>query len=64
MRPEFKQVKDIFLAAVEKTGTDEREAFLREACGGDDALRRRSTDCCADTKTRAASSSIPSSTQP
>ena len=41
MRPEFKQVKSIFLAAVEKADPDEREAFLREACGGDDALRRQ-----------------------
>ena len=39
MRPEFKQVKDIFLAAVEKAGPDEREAFLREACSSDAALR-------------------------
>ena len=41
MRPEFKQVKDIFLAAVEKTRPDEREAYLREACGENDALRRQ-----------------------
>ncbi len=41
MRPEFKQVKSIFLAAVEKADHDEREAFLREACGDDDALRRQ-----------------------
>ena len=41
MRPEFKQVKAIFLAAVDKSELDEREAFLREACGGDDSLRRQ-----------------------
>jgi serine/threonine protein kinase len=41
MRPEFRQVKDIFLAAIEKTHPDEREAFLREACAENDALRRQ-----------------------
>jgi serine/threonine protein kinase len=41
MRPEFKHVKEIFLAAVEKADPAEREAFLREACGVDDSLRRQ-----------------------
>jgi eukaryotic-like serine/threonine-protein kinase len=41
MRPEFKQAKDIFLAAVEKVSLDERAAFLREACAGDDAPRHQ-----------------------
>ena len=41
MRTEFKQVKHIFLAAVEKAKSEEREAFLREACGSDGALRQQ-----------------------
>src|SRR5437763_1484775 len=41
MPADFKRVKDIFLAAVEQTGPPEREACLRQACGDDDALRRR-----------------------
>jgi eukaryotic-like serine/threonine-protein kinase len=41
MRPEFKQVKSIFLVAVEKADPDAREAYLREACGADDLLRRQ-----------------------
>ena len=41
MRPEFKHVKEIFLAAVEKADPADREAFLRDACGADDALRRQ-----------------------
>jgi eukaryotic-like serine/threonine-protein kinase len=41
MRPEFKQAKDIFLAAVEKANPEERAAFLREACSGNDALRHQ-----------------------
>src|SRR5437868_767163 len=41
MSADFKRVKDIFLAAVEQTGPPEREACLRQACGDDDALRRR-----------------------
>src|SRR5262245_34386769 len=36
-----KQVKSIFLAAVEKATPEERAAFLAEACGGDEELRRR-----------------------
>ncbi len=39
MRAEFKQVKSIFLAAVEKPEPVEREAYLREVCGSDLALR-------------------------
>src|SRR5947208_11379 len=41
MPADFKRVKEIFLAAVEQTGPPEREACLRQACGDDDALRRR-----------------------
>src|SRR5437016_5075757 len=41
MPAEFKRVKDIFLAAVEKSGPDERAAFLREACGSDEAFRNQ-----------------------
>jgi serine/threonine protein kinase/tetratricopeptide (TPR) repeat protein len=41
VQAEFKQVKQIFLAAVEKAGPEERAAYLREACGGDAALRRQ-----------------------
>jgi WD40 repeat protein len=41
MSPEPKNIKDIFLAAVEKTAPDERTAFLDEACAGDRALRQR-----------------------
>jgi WD40 repeat protein/serine/threonine protein kinase len=41
MPSEFKRVKEIFLAAVEQTDPREREAWLRQACGDDAALRRR-----------------------
>ena len=41
MSVDFQRVKDIFLEAVEQTGPPEREACLRQACGDDDALRRR-----------------------
>src|SRR5262245_58895113 len=40
MPAEFKRVKEIFLEAAEKASAEEREACLREACGGDDELRR------------------------
>ena len=43
-RPDFKQAKDIFLAAVEKTNPEDASAYLREACGEDDALLRRQVD--------------------
>src|SRR5262245_54915916 len=33
--------RDIFIAALEKTGPVERSAYLDQACGGDTALRRR-----------------------
>jgi len=36
-------VEDIFLAAVEKTGPEDRAAYLDEACKGDADLRRRSS---------------------
>jgi serine/threonine protein kinase len=38
---EFKQVKAIFLAAVDLTDLEEQEAYLREASGDDVSLRRR-----------------------
>src|SRR5262249_16717704 len=41
MRPEFKQAKEIFLAAVEKAQPDEREAYLHAACRADTALRKQ-----------------------
>ncbi|MGL4554510.1 MAG: protein kinase domain-containing protein, partial [Gemmataceae bacterium] len=40
MSPEFQQIKELFLAALEKGGVGERQAYLGEACG-DDALRRQ-----------------------
>jgi serine/threonine protein kinase/tetratricopeptide (TPR) repeat protein len=40
MHAEFQRVKEIFLAAVEKTAPAEREVFLREACGAEAGLRR------------------------
>ena len=39
MRSEFEQAKDVFLAAIEKPLPDEREAYLREACGENLALQ-------------------------
>src|SRR5262245_57066391 len=41
MNAEFRRVKEIFLAAVEKPDAAEREAYLREACGPDEDLRRQ-----------------------
>src|SRR5262245_61248651 len=41
MNAEFRRVKEIFLAAVEKPDAAERDAYLHEACGQDEALRRR-----------------------
>jgi serine/threonine protein kinase/Flp pilus assembly protein TadD len=41
MSVQFLQVKEIFLAAVEKTDPAERLALVRAACGGDDALIRQ-----------------------
>jgi serine/threonine protein kinase len=41
MRPEFKRVKDIFLAAIEKADPLERATFLEEAFGDDAALRQQ-----------------------
>jgi serine/threonine protein kinase/tetratricopeptide (TPR) repeat protein len=41
MPADFQRVKEIFLAAVEQTHPQEREACLRQACGDDAALRRR-----------------------
>src|SRR5262249_20914696 len=39
--PNFKQVKEIFLAAVERADPKERESYLRQACGDDAPLRGR-----------------------
>src|SRR5262245_12533335 len=44
MTADPKLVKSIFLAAVEKATPEERAAFLREACGGDEELRRRADE--------------------
>jgi serine/threonine protein kinase/Tfp pilus assembly protein PilF len=41
MAADFQRVKEIFLAAVEKPGPDERRAFLEEVCGADAELRLR-----------------------
>jgi tRNA A-37 threonylcarbamoyl transferase component Bud32 len=41
MPGDFQQVKEIFLAAVEKADAPQREAYLEEASAGDPALRRR-----------------------
>ena len=41
MRTEFKQAKTSFWRPWRKPITDEREAFWREACGEDAALRRQ-----------------------
>src|SRR5262245_270108 len=39
--PDFKQVREIFLSAVERADPKERESYLRQACGDDAPLRRR-----------------------
>jgi hypothetical protein len=39
--PDLKQVKEIFLVAVERTDAKERESYLRQACGDDAELRRQ-----------------------
>jgi hypothetical protein len=39
--PDFKQVKQIFLAAIERADPKERESYLNQACGDDAPLRRR-----------------------
>jgi serine/threonine protein kinase/tetratricopeptide (TPR) repeat protein len=41
MDAEFRRVKDLFLTALEKEGSHEREAYLSEACGADESLRRQ-----------------------
>jgi serine/threonine protein kinase len=41
MNADFRRVKEIFLAAVEKQDAAERDAYLREACGQDEDLRRQ-----------------------
>jgi WD40 repeat protein/serine/threonine protein kinase len=44
MPGDFRQIKEIFLAAVEKADASQREAYLHEACAGDPALRQRVDD--------------------
>src|SRR5262249_9256992 len=41
MNAEFRRVKEIFLAAVEKPDAAERDAYLGQACGPDGDLRRQ-----------------------
>src|SRR3954464_3775451 len=41
MPADLQRVKEIFLAAVERSDPAERQAFLREACGADEGLRRQ-----------------------
>jgi serine/threonine protein kinase/tetratricopeptide (TPR) repeat protein len=41
MHAAFRRVKEIFLAAVEVPDPAERDAYVREACGPDEALRRQ-----------------------
>jgi serine/threonine protein kinase/tetratricopeptide (TPR) repeat protein len=41
MPADLKRVKDLFLAAFEKPDPVARQAFLQEACGADDELRRQ-----------------------
>src|SRR5262245_49028738 len=41
MNAGFQRVKDIFLAAVEKLDAAERTAYVHQACGPDDELRRQ-----------------------
>jgi hypothetical protein len=44
-----KQIKAIFLAAVETATPEALAAFLDEACGGDAELRRRTDELAAAT---------------
>jgi serine/threonine protein kinase/tetratricopeptide (TPR) repeat protein len=41
MNAEFRRVKEIFLAAVEKPDPAERNAYVHETCGQDEELRRQ-----------------------
>jgi WD40 repeat protein/serine/threonine protein kinase len=41
MKADFRRVKENFLAAVEKHDPAEREAYLQDACGSDEHLRRQ-----------------------
>jgi hypothetical protein len=43
MSPEAQRIRDIFVAAV-KLPPEQWEAFLKEACAGDDELRRKVSD--------------------
>src|SRR5262249_19232003 len=54
MNADFRRVKEIFLAAVETQDTAERDAYVREACGPDEDLRRQ-VDALLDKHARAGS---------
>src|SRR5215471_13111754 len=41
MNAEFRRIKEIFLTAVEKPDSAERDAYLHEACGQEEELRRQ-----------------------
>jgi tetratricopeptide (TPR) repeat protein len=41
MSIDFKQVKEVFLAAVDQADPNQRQAFLLQACAGNAALRRK-----------------------
>jgi serine/threonine protein kinase/tetratricopeptide (TPR) repeat protein len=41
MNPAFHRVKEIFLASLERQAPSERAAYLAEACGADESLRRQ-----------------------
>jgi len=41
MNADFRRVKENFLAAVEKHDAAEREAYLQDACGADEKMRRQ-----------------------
>ena len=40
MKPEPKRIRELFVAAVGKADPELRDAFLAEACDGDEALVR------------------------
>src|SRR5262249_61605455 len=41
MQTTFRQVKEIFLGALEKSDPGERQAYLQEACAGDRELQEQ-----------------------
>src|SRR4051794_25080407 len=40
MSADFEKLREVFLAAVERPTPQQRDAYLDQACAGDDALRR------------------------